>query len=39
MIVVADTGPIIALGKVDRIALLEIFEAPIVVPPHVRREL
>jgi predicted nucleic acid-binding protein len=39
MIVVADTGPIIALGKVGRIDLLEIFEAPVVIPPHVRREL
>ena len=39
MMVGADTGPIIALGKVDRIALLAIFEAPIVIPPHGRREL
>ncbi len=31
MIVVADTGPVIALGTVGRIALLEIFEAPIVI--------
>jgi predicted nucleic acid-binding protein len=39
MIVVADTGPIIALGTVDRIDLLDIFKAPTVIPPHVRREL
>ncbi len=31
MIVVADTGPIIALGRVGRITLVEIFEAPIVI--------
>jgi hypothetical protein len=33
VVVVADTGPIIALGMVGRIALIEIFEAPIVIPP------
>ncbi|MCS4136423.1 hypothetical protein [Salinibacter ruber] len=39
MIVVADTGPIIALAKLDRIDLLGVFEADILVPPRVRREL
>ncbi|MCS3672836.1 putative nucleic acid-binding protein [Salinibacter ruber] len=39
MIVVADTGPIIALAKLDRIDLLWVFEADILVPPRVRREL
>lgn len=39
MIVVADTGPIIALAKLDRIDLLGVFEAEILVPPRVRREL
>jgi predicted nucleic acid-binding protein len=39
MIVVADTGPIIALAKLDRIDLLGVFGADILVPPRVRREL
>jgi predicted nucleic acid-binding protein len=39
MIVVADPGPLIALGKLDRIDLLEVFETPTVIPPRVRREL
>ncbi|MCS4122761.1 putative nucleic acid-binding protein [Salinibacter ruber] len=33
MIVVADTGPVIALAKLDRIDLLGVFEADILVPP------
>jgi predicted nucleic acid-binding protein len=39
MIVVADTGPIIALAKPGRIDLLGVFGATIWVPPRVRREL
>ncbi|MCS3824396.1 hypothetical protein [Salinibacter ruber] len=39
MIVVADTGPVTALATLDRIDLLGVFEADILVPPHVRREL
>jgi hypothetical protein len=39
MIVVADTGPIIALAKPGRIDLLGVFGADIWVPPRVRREL
>ena len=39
MIVVADTGPIIALATLDRIDLLGVFGADILVPPRVRREL
>jgi Predicted nucleic acid-binding protein, contains PIN domain len=39
MIVVADTGPIIALAKLDRIELLGVFGADILVPPRLRREL
>ena len=39
MIVVADTGPIIALAKLDRVDLLGVFGADILVPPRVRREL
>lgn len=39
MIVVADTGPVIALAKLDRLDVLDMFEAPVVVPPYVRREL
>ncbi|MCS3628927.1 putative nucleic acid-binding protein [Salinibacter ruber] len=37
MIVVADTGPIIALATLDRIDLLGVFGADILVPPCVRR--
>ncbi len=37
MIIVADTGPIIALAKLDRIDLLGVFGADILVPPRVRR--
>ena len=39
MIVVADTWPIIALAKLDRLDLLGVFGADILVPPRVRREL
>ena len=39
MIVVADTRPIIALAKLDRLELLGLFDAPILIPPRVRREL
>lgn len=39
MIVVADTGPLIALSKLDRMDLLEVFEATVVIPPYVEREL
>lgn len=39
MIVVVDTGPLIALAKLDRLDVLDIFEAPVAVPPYVRREL
>lgn len=39
MIIVADTGPIIALAKLDRLELFGLFEAPVLIPPRVRREL
>ena len=39
MIVVADTGPVIALAKLDRLDVLDIFGAPVAVTPYVRREL
>ena len=39
MIVVVDTGPVIALDNLNRLDLLSLFEAPIVIPSHVRREL
>ena len=39
MIVVADTGPVIALAKLDRLDALDIFGAPVAVTPYVRREL
>jgi len=39
MIVVADTGPIIALATLDRIDLLGVFGADILITPRVRREL
>ena len=39
MIVGADAGPLIALAKLDRLDVLDMFGAPVVVPPYVRREL
>jgi len=39
MIVIADTGPVIALAELDRLDVLDIFGAPVAVPPYVRREL
>jgi predicted nucleic acid-binding protein len=39
MIVVADTGPLIALSKLDRMDLLDVFDGTVVIPPYVKREL
>ena len=39
MIVVVDTGPLIALAKIDRIELLQDIGSTIVIPPAVEREL
>lgn len=39
MIVVADTGPLIGLAKLDSFSLLTILAAEITIPPAVHREL
>lgn len=39
MIIVVDAGPLIALGELDRVGVLDLFGATVVVPPYVRREL
>jgi predicted nucleic acid-binding protein len=39
MIAVSDTGPLIALAKVDRLALLQEVFGQVLVPPAVEREL
>lgn len=39
MIVVADTGPLIGLAKIDRLDLLTVLATEIFIPPHVHREL
>ena len=39
MTVVSDTGPLIALAKVDRLSLLEDLFGQIHIPPIVHREL
>ncbi|MBN1487093.1 MAG: DUF3368 domain-containing protein [Anaerolineae bacterium] len=39
MITVSDTGPLIALAKVDRLSLLQSLFGEILVPPSVYREL
>ncbi len=38
-IVVADTGPLIALAKVDRLPLLQVMFGQVYIPPAVHREL
>lgn len=37
--VVSDTGPLIALAKVDRLALLKMMFDKVLIPPAVWREL
>jgi predicted nucleic acid-binding protein len=39
MILVADTGPLIGLAKIQRIQLLEALAGTVLIPPAVRREL
>jgi predicted nucleic acid-binding protein len=39
MTVVSDTGPLIALAKIDQLALLEQLFGQVVIPPAVHREL
>ena len=39
MTVVSDTGPLIALAKVDRLSLLEQLFEHVFIPPIVHREL
>jgi predicted nucleic acid-binding protein len=39
VIVVSDTGPLIALAKVDQLILLERLFGKVIVPPAVEREL
>lgn len=39
MIVVSDTGPLIALAKVDQLMLLKRLFGKVLVPPAVEREL
>ena len=39
MIVVSDTGPLIALAKVDQLSLLEKMFGEVHIPPAVHREL
>lgn len=39
MILVADTGPLIGLAKIQRIQLLESLTGAVLIPPAVRREL
>jgi hypothetical protein len=38
MILVADTGPLIGLAKIQRIQLLESLTGTVLIPPAVRRE-
>ncbi len=38
-VVVADTGPLIALAKVDRLPLLQVMFGQVYIPPAVHREL
>jgi hypothetical protein len=37
--VISDTGPLIALAKVDRLVLLEQLFERVLIPPAVHREL
>ena len=39
MTVVADTGPLIALAKIDRLGLLQHLASEVIVPAAVHREL
>jgi predicted nucleic acid-binding protein len=39
MAVVSDTGPLIALAKVDQLALLQQLFGQVLIPPMVQREL
>ena len=39
MIVVSDTGPLIALAKADRLYILERLFGQVKIPPAVYREL
>jgi predicted nucleic acid-binding protein len=39
MSVVSNTGPLIALAKIDRLALLQQFFGEVFIPPVVHREL
>jgi predicted nucleic acid-binding protein len=39
VIVVSDTGPLIALAKVDQLILLERLFGKVLIPPAVEREL
>ena len=39
MIIVADTGPIIGLAKIGRIALLKKLATEVLIPPIVHKEL
>ncbi|MBC8254138.1 MAG: hypothetical protein H8E35_08915, partial [Ardenticatenia bacterium] len=39
MTVVSDTGPLIALAKVDRLSLFEQLFEHVFIPPAVHREL
>jgi predicted nucleic acid-binding protein len=39
MIVVADTGPLIALSKLGWMNLLDVFDGAVVISPYVEREL
>ena len=39
MIVVPDTGPLIALSKLGWMDLLDVFDGAVVIPPYVEREL
>lgn len=39
MMLVSDTGPLIALAKLDRLALLSALFEAVLIPPAVHREL
>lgn len=39
MILVADTGPLLGLAKIQRIMLLDTLSERVLIPPTVRREL
>ena len=39
MIVVSDTGPLIALAKIEKLSLLERLFEQVLIPPAVYREL